>query len=72
MWSFLLALRERGIGSSWTTLHLPDEREVAELLGIPYERYTQVGMFPIGYTLGTDFKLADRVGAERWVHWNEW
>lgn len=72
VWSFLLALRERGIGSSWTTLHLPNERDVAELLGIPYEKYTQVGMFPIGYSLGTDFKVADRVSAERWVHWNTW
>lgn len=72
VWSFLLALRERGIGSSWTTLHLPNEREVAELLGIPYDRYTQVGLFPIGYTLGTDFKPADRVSPERFVHWNEW
>lgn len=72
VWSFLLALRERGIGSSWTTLHLPDEQAVADLLGIPYDRYTQVGMFPIGYTLGTDFKPADRVSAERFVRWNEW
>jgi nitroreductase len=72
VWSFLLALRERGIGSSWTTLHLPNEREVAELLGIPYDEYTQVGMFPIGYTLGADFKVADRVSAEKFVHWNEW
>ncbi len=72
VWSFLLALRERGIGSSWTTLHLPDEREVAELLGIPYDSFTQVGMFPIGYTLGTDFKPATRVRAEKFVHWNSW
>ena len=72
VWSFCLALRERGIGSSWTTLHLPNEAEVAELLGIPYERYTQVGMFPIGYTLGTDFKPAKRAPASRWIHWNEW
>lgn len=72
VWSFLLALRERGIGSSWTTLHLPNEREIADLLGIPYDSYTQVGMFPIGYTLGTDFKLASRVPAEKFVHWNDW
>ncbi|MEX1107067.1 MAG: nitroreductase family protein, partial [Ilumatobacteraceae bacterium] len=32
VWSFMLALRERGLGSCWTTMHLPDEREVAELL----------------------------------------
>lgn len=72
VWSFLLALRERGIGSSWTTLHLPNEREVADLLGIPYDEYTQAGLFPIGYTLGTEFKVADRVRAEKFVHWNEW
>ncbi len=72
VWSFLLALRERGIGSSWTTLHLPNEREVAELLGIPYDDYTQVGMFPIGYTVGTDFKLAQRIPAEKFVHWDTW
>lgn len=72
VWSFLLALRERGIGSSWTTLHLPREREVAELLGIPYDDYTQVGLFPLGYTLGTDFKLAKRIPADNFVHWNGW
>lgn len=71
VWSFLLALRERGMGSSWTTLHLPDEQKVADLLGIPFNEYTQVGMFPIGYTLGTDFKLAKRVPAEKFVHWNQ-
>ena len=37
VWSFLLALRERGLGSAWTTLHLAHEKEVAELLGIPYD-----------------------------------
>jgi hypothetical protein len=32
-WSFL-ALRERGMGSAWTTAHLLREKELAELLGI--------------------------------------
>jgi nitroreductase len=72
VWSFLLALRERGIGSSWTTLHLPNEREAASILGIPYHEVTQVGLFPIGYTLGTDFKPATRVRAEKFVRWNQW
>ena len=39
VWSFALALRSRGLGSVWTTLHLAHEREVAELLGIPAERH---------------------------------
>ena len=34
-WSLMLALRARGLGSAWTTLHLQSEREIAELLGIP-------------------------------------
>ncbi len=71
-WSFMLALRSRGLGSSWTTLHLPREREVAELLGIPYDSYTQAGLFPIAYTKGTDFKPASRRPTAQIVHWDTW
>jgi nitroreductase len=70
VWSFMLALRSRGLGSAWTTLHLPDEREVAEICGIPYDLYTQAGLFPIAYTIGTDFKPAARLDASNLVHWN--
>jgi nitroreductase len=68
----MLALRERGLGSAWTTLHLPKEREAAELLGIPYDEYTQAGLFPVAYTKGTDFKPASRLPAEQLIHWDEW
>lgn len=72
VWSFMLALRARGLGSAWTTLHLPNEREVADLLGIPFEEYTQAGLFPVAYTKGTDFKLAKRLPAEQLTHWDTW
>jgi nitroreductase len=72
VWSFMLALRERGLGSAWTTLHLPAEKEVAELLGIPFDRYTQAGLFPIAYTLGTDFKPAPRIPLDGLVHFDTW
>ena len=72
VWSFMLALRERGLGSAWTTLHLPNEREVADLLGIPYDTVTQAGLFPIAYTKGTDFKLANRIPAAELSHWDSW
>lgn len=74
VWSMMLALRERGMGSAWTTLHLvgDGERQAAELLGIPHDRYTQAGLFPIAYTKGTDFKLAKRLPAEELVHWDGW
>jgi nitroreductase len=74
VWSFCLALRSRGLGSCWTTLHLVDdgEREAAEVLGIPYDEYSQGGLFPIAYTKGTDFKPAKRLPAETLTHWNTW
>ena len=70
-WSFLLALRSRGLGSVWTTLHLAKEREVAELLGIP-DTVTQVALFPVAYTIGTDFKPAQRPPVEDITSWNAW
>jgi nitroreductase len=60
VWSFMLALREHGLGSIWATVTTRREREIAQLLGIPYEEYTQVGFFPVAYTEGTDFKRAWR------------
>lgn len=72
VWSFMLALRERGLGSAWTTLHLPSEEPVAELLGIPYEHYTQAGLFPIAYTIGTDFQPASRLPAADLVRFDQW
>jgi nitroreductase len=72
VWSFMLALRSKGLGSAWTTLHLPSEREAAELLGIPFDKVTQVGLFPVAYTKGTEFKQASRIPAADVVHWNAW
>lgn len=73
-WSFCLALRSRGLGTCWTTLHLfgNGERAAAEVLNIPYDDYSQVGLFPIAYTVGVDFKPARRLEPERVTHWNGW
>jgi nitroreductase len=71
-WSFMLALRSRGMGSAWTTAHLTREREMAELLGIPIDEATQVGLFPVAYTVGTDFRAGPRVPASSAVYWNGW
>jgi len=59
VWSFQLALRSRGIGSCWTTLHLGSEAEVGEMLGIP-DTVTQVAMLPVGYYTGNTFSVAPR------------
>lgn len=70
-WSFLLALRARGLGGAWTTLHLRQANRAAELLGIPAD-YTQVALLPVAYTIGTDFKPAARPPVESIVHWDGW
>ena len=71
VWSFMLALRARGLGSTWTTGHLWREREMAELLGFPHD-HLQVGLFPVAYTLGTSFRPADRADSESRIFWNRW
>lgn len=70
-WSFQLALRSRGLGSVWTTLHLFREREVAEILGIP-DDVTQVALLPVAHTVGTDFAPARRPPVEDITYWNAW
>ncbi len=71
VWSFMLAARERGLGTCWTSLHLTYEKEVAALLGIPDE-FAQVALIPIAYTQGTDFKAAPRMDLDKVLHSNGW
>ncbi len=70
-WSFMLAARERGLGTCWTTLHLDSEQEVAQLLGIPAE-YSQVALIPIAHTRGTQFSPAPRIPLDQVLHVNGW
>jgi nitroreductase len=71
VWSFQLALRSRGLGSVFTTLHLAYEREAGEILGIP-ETVTQAALIPVAYTIGADFKPAKRRPIEEITYWNGW
>ncbi len=71
IWSFQLALRSRGLGSCYTTLHLAHEAEARELLGIP-DDITQVALLPVAYTIGDDFKPAARGPVEHITYFNRW
>src|SRR5262245_39527042 len=70
VWSFQLALRSRGLGSAFTTLHLQHEREAAALLGVP-DTVTQVALLPVAHVSG-DFRPGDRKAAEAVTYWNGW
>lgn len=70
-WSFMLALRSRGLGSVWTTMHLAQEERIADLVGIP-DTVTQAALFPVAYTIGTKFHPAVRPPAETVTFWDSW
>lgn len=71
VWSFMLAAREYGIGTCWTTLHLNFEKEIAALLDIPDE-VMQCALIPMAYTRGTDFKVGPRKPMDNILHTNSW
>lgn len=71
LWSFMLALRARGLGSTYTTFHLAHAEEAAGLLGIP-AGVTQVGLVPVAYTVGTEFGPARRRPAAELTYVDRW
>ena len=71
VWSLMLALRARGLGSAWTSLHLMHEAEVQRILGIP-DTVTQAALLPVAYYTGGDFKPAKRLPARDRTFWETW
>jgi nitroreductase len=71
VWSLMLALRSRGLGSAWTTLHLMFEQDAATLLGIPADM-TQTALLPVAWYRGAGFKPASRLPLREVTSWNRW
>ena len=71
VWSFMLALRSRGLGSCITTNHLNHAQDAAEILGIP-DGYVQACLLPVAYFTGDDFRPATRRPVEEVTYWNHW
>ncbi len=72
VWSLQLALRSRGLGSSLTCIHLYYAERVRDILDLP-ERFTQVALLPVGYTVGLDFRPARReLPREQVLFWDRW
>ena len=71
VWSLMLALRSRGLGSAWTTIHMIYEKEAAQILGIP-DHVTQAALLPVAYFTGEDFKPASRIPARQRTYWEAW
>lgn len=71
-WSFMLAARARGLGTSFTSLHLFFEENAAELLGIPFKEVMQTALIPVAHTKGVKFKPARRKHPGTVTHWDHW
>ena len=73
VWSFMLAARGRGLGTVWTTAQGPLERELAAVLGVPYDDEVMLAaLVTLAFTLGTEFRPAPRIDRDQVLHWNRW
>ena len=70
-WSLMLALRARGIGTTWTSLLSADQAGVAEVLGIP-DDVTQAVMLPVAWLRGARLRPAERRDAREITYWERW
>ena len=68
-WSLMVALRARGLGSTWTTLLVRESAEVGRILDIP-DDVTQTVLLPVAYTLGAKLRPAERTPAREVTVWN--
>ncbi|WP_410630578.1 nitroreductase family protein [Amycolatopsis sp. cmx-4-83] len=72
VWSFQLALRARGLGSSSCGYHLQDhESDVAALLGIP-DDVTQISLLAVAYTTQRDFRPSARPAVRDITYFDAW
>ncbi len=71
-WSYMLAARNRGLGTCWTTVHLMHEEQAAEILDIPYAQITQCALIPTAYSVGTEFQPALRKPLDDVLHIDGW
>ena len=71
VWSFQLAARARGLGSTWTTFQLAEESKIAELLGIP-ETVSQCASLAVAFYTGYSFHPAPRRSVDEVTYLNSW
>ncbi|HEV2635154.1 MAG TPA: nitroreductase family protein [Actinocrinis sp.] len=70
-WSYALAARSRGLGTTFTTCHLDLESDMADLLGLPSHVY-QGPLIPTAYATRRDFSPGRRRPLEDVLHVDGW
>ena len=70
-WSLMLALRGRGIGTTWTSLLNARADEIKTILELP-DGVTQTAMFPAAYLGKATLRPADREPADQVTYGDTW
>ena len=70
-WSLMLALRARGLGSTWTSLLAARQEEVREILSMPDDAVLTV-MLPVAHMKGAKLRRAERLKAHQVCYQDRW
>ena len=70
-WSFMLALRARGLGATWTTVLSGQQARVKHILEMP-DATTVTVMLPVAYTHGARLRRAKRLDARAVCFVDRW
>jgi nitroreductase len=70
-WSYMLAARSRGLGTTWTGLTIMAEDEMRAILDLPANVY-HATTIPTAYYTGTTFHPAARIPIEEVLHYDRW
>ena len=70
-WSYMLAARSRGLGTTWTGVTVMADDEMRAILGLPDNVY-HATTIPTAYYTGTTFRRARRIPLDDVLHIDRW
>ena len=70
-WSYMLAARSRGLGTTWTGVTIMADDEMRAILGVPDTVY-HATTIPTAYYTGTTFRRARRIPLDDVLHFDRW
>ncbi len=70
-WSYMLAARSRGLGTTWTGVTIMADDEMRAILGLPDNVY-HATTIPTAYYTGTTFRPGKRIPLDDVMHYDRW
>ncbi|OBK21438.1 nitroreductase family protein [Mycobacterium asiaticum] len=70
-WSYMLAARSRGLGTTWTGVTIMADDEMRAILGLPDHVY-HATTIPTAYYIGATFRPATRIPLDDVVRFDRW